>query len=70
MLARDGPEKGRDVKNTLARINETKLQSTKYLTVIPTLMFTAPPKWFWSFATSSPGFLPFYKPLLLIFSYP
>ena len=34
MLAKDGPEKGRDVKNTLARINETKLHSTKYLTVI------------------------------------
>lgn len=34
MLARDGPEKGRDIKNTLARINETKLQLDKYLTVI------------------------------------
>lgn len=44
MLAKDGPEKGRDVKNTLARINLTKLHSTKYLTVIPTLMFTAPSK--------------------------
>lgn len=44
MLARGAPEKWRDVKNTLARINETKLHITKYLTVIPTLMFIAPSK--------------------------